>query len=228
MVSSGVVLWVDRLRAARDVVGLGVAVCELTALLQIEYCILALYEQDGRPSLLVDNAPTPDQTRLDYVAGGWTDDAALCELREHHAPVIREGALLLPILASGYVLGSIRCHAPSFTDLMRRDLTTLASYVSVRAAELGITAQPDPNIASLTPRQLEVAQLLAIGWTNAEIGHRLEMSNNTVKKHLKDIYTTLGVTNRTECAIRMRHDAPRNAIPVGVTRMGSVAVTRTS
>lgn len=227
-VATGVVLWVDRLRAARDVVGLGVAVCELTVLLEIEHCTLALYEQDGRPSLLVDNAPVLDRERLDYIAGGWIDDASLRELREHHAPVIREGALLLPILASGYVLGSIRCHAPRFDDLVRRDLTTLASYVSVRAAELGITAQPDPSIASLTPRQLDVAQLLAIGRTNEDIGHRLGMSTNTVKKHLKDIYTTLGVTNRTECAIRMRHDAPRNAIPLGVTHVGGVAVTRTS
>lgn len=225
VVTTGVALWVDRLRAARDVVGLGVAVCELTALLPIEHCTLALYEQDGRPSLLVDNAPGPDHARLDYVAGGWIDDASLRELREHHAPVIREGALLLPILASGYVLGSIRCEAPSFTDLVRRDLTTLASYVSVRAAELGITAQPDPTIASLTPRQLAVAHL--VGRTNAEIGQHLGMSENTVKKHLKDIFATLGVTNRTECAIRMRHDAPRSTIPVGVTRVDGVAITRT-
>ncbi len=91
-----------------------------------------------------------------------------------------------------------------------------------------ITAQPDPSIASLTPRQLDVAQLLAIGRSNAEIGQQLGMSENTVKKHLEDVFATLGVTNRTECAVRMRHDAPRNAIPLRVTHVDGVAVTRTS
>jgi DNA-binding CsgD family transcriptional regulator len=211
------------LQAARDIVQIGIAVCELTGRMRVDECTLALYEPTGRPSLTVDNTALPDQERLHYVASGWQDDECLRELREHHAPVAGRACLLLPILAPGYVLGSIRCSSNRLDDHVRRDLTTLASYVSVRAAELGITTRRDPQIAALTQRQLDVAHL--VNHTNAEIGE-LGLSENTVKKHLKDIFATLGATNRTECANRMRHDAPRNRAPIGVTRIGDVAITR--
>jgi DNA-binding CsgD family transcriptional regulator len=48
----------------------------------------------------------------------------------------------------------------------------------------------------LTPRQAEVATLLAGGATNVEIGAALGISPATVKKHLEGIYGALGVTHR--------------------------------
>jgi RNA polymerase sigma factor (sigma-70 family) len=56
-------------------------------------------------------------------------------------------------------------------------------------------------MAELTPREREVLLLLRLGKTYAEIAAHLQMSDNTVKTHLKSIYKKLGVRNRTEAAL---------------------------
>ncbi len=56
----------------------------------------------------------------------------------------------------------------------------------------------------LTPRQQEVLELLAEGLPNKRICQRLELTEHTVKTHLKAIFTYLGVHNRTECVARAR------------------------
>jgi DNA-binding NarL/FixJ family response regulator len=60
--------------------------------------------------------------------------------------------------------------------------------------------------ALLTPRQLEVATLTARGCSNREIASVLELSENTVKKHLKDVFAALDVSNRTELAVLLVRD----------------------
>lgn len=54
----------------------------------------------------------------------------------------------------------------------------------------------------LTPRQLEVLGLLAEGLPNKRICQVLDLTEHTVKTHLKAIFTHLGVHNRTECVAR--------------------------
>ncbi len=53
-------------------------------------------------------------------------------------------------------------------------------------------------VEDLTPREMEVLQLLAQGFANKQIAYELEISEHTVKFHISSIYTKLGVTNRTE------------------------------
>ncbi len=53
----------------------------------------------------------------------------------------------------------------------------------------------------LTPRQLEVLELLAKGLTNREIAGVLEISAGTVKNHVAALLDALDVTNRTEAAV---------------------------
>jgi DNA-binding NarL/FixJ family response regulator len=53
----------------------------------------------------------------------------------------------------------------------------------------------------MTPRQREIAALVACGYTNAEIALALAISPNTIKKHLKDLFLALGLANRTELAV---------------------------
>lgn len=57
-------------------------------------------------------------------------------------------------------------------------------------------------IEPLTPRELEVAQLLAQGLTNKEIAQRLAITLHTVKFHLNGILRKLGVSTRTEAVVR--------------------------
>lgn len=67
------------------------------------------------------------------------------------------------------------------------------------------TASETDPIATLSPRRLEVLQLVARGLTNREIGDVLSISTNTVKAHLKSILEILDLTNRTEAAMAL-HD----------------------
>lgn len=56
----------------------------------------------------------------------------------------------------------------------------------------------DLNEYDLTPRQLEIIELVKKGQTNKEIGAHLFISENTVKYHLKIIYNELGIDKRTD------------------------------
>ena len=51
----------------------------------------------------------------------------------------------------------------------------------------------------VTPRQPEILDLLAEGLPNKVICSRLTLSEDTVKTHLKALFSTLGCHNRTEC-----------------------------
>ncbi len=55
-----------------------------------------------------------------------------------------------------------------------------------------------PTAPALTPRELEVLQLVAQGRANKEIAAALGVTERTVKFHLSAIMTRLGAANRTE------------------------------
>jgi DNA-binding CsgD family transcriptional regulator len=62
-------------------------------------------------------------------------------------------------------------------------------------------------VPALTSRQWELLHLLAAGHSNAEIARQLVVSVSTVRKHLENIFTRLGVNNRT-AAIAKAFPAP--------------------
>jgi DNA-binding NarL/FixJ family response regulator len=53
----------------------------------------------------------------------------------------------------------------------------------------------------LTPRELDVVRHIAMGLRNADIAHRLFISEETVKAHLSNVFGKLGVRDRTELAL---------------------------
>ena len=57
------------------------------------------------------------------------------------------------------------------------------------------------GLSALTPRELEVLEMIAFGMTNAEAAGRLHLSVHAIKFHLAAIYRSLGVNNRTEAAV---------------------------
>jgi DNA-binding CsgD family transcriptional regulator len=69
---------------------------------------------------------------------------------------------------------------------------------------------PDPALPEvpandlLTARESEVLSCLAEGLSNREIAERLFISENTVKKHLNNLYTKLEVNRRVQAVGRAR------------------------
>ena len=57
------------------------------------------------------------------------------------------------------------------------------------------------RLSSLTSRELEILEILSQGYSNREIASKLEISDNTVKFHLKNIYEKIQVDNRTQAVI---------------------------
>ncbi|MCW3051628.1 MAG: transcriptional regulator NarL [Chthonomonadales bacterium] len=53
----------------------------------------------------------------------------------------------------------------------------------------------------LTPRELEIAQILATGIGNREIGERIGVSEGTVKTHVEHVIAKLGVRTRVEAVV---------------------------
>jgi DNA-binding CsgD family transcriptional regulator len=77
--------------------------------------------------------------------------------------------------------------------------------------ELGMTAYTDRaralvvqvasgRPAALSPREVEVAQLVAVGLTNRQIAERLVISERTAQNHVQHILTKLGFTSRSQIA----------------------------
>jgi two-component system, NarL family, response regulator LiaR len=58
------------------------------------------------------------------------------------------------------------------------------------------------QIESLTPREVEVLKLLSQGQTNPQIAQNLLVSRGTVKIHVQHIISKLGVSDRTQAAVR--------------------------
>jgi DNA-binding NarL/FixJ family response regulator len=79
---------------------------------------------------------------------------------------------------------------------------------AVRAASRG-ELQLDPAIArslvepgpKLTPRELDVVELVATGRANKEIADRLSISERTARTHVSSILLKLGLESRTQLAL---------------------------
>src|SRR5262249_56370868 len=83
------------------------------------------------------------------------------------------------------------------------------------AGLLGIMPRPaavehEPPVAAerLTPRQLEVLQLLARGTTTDEIAAELHVSRETVRNHVRHLLERLGATSRLEAVAPARPEGP--------------------
>jgi len=65
------------------------------------------------------------------------------------------------------------------------------------------TGSPASLPLQLSPRELDVAKLVAEGLTNAEIGARLHISPATVGRHLSNVYERLGIHSRAALAAKL-------------------------
>lgn len=68
------------------------------------------------------------------------------------------------------------------------------------------------NLSDLTPRELEILQLVLIGLTNKAIAGEIGISEKTVEFHLGHIYTKVGVHTRLMAGVwAIQHGIEANA-----------------
>ena len=73
---------------------------------------------------------------------------------------------------------------------------------NTRLSKLGIRYREPDSYQLLTSRELDVIQLLAAGLSYKNLSQELMISENTLKSHIKNIYTKLEVNNRTQAINR--------------------------
>lgn len=81
--------------------------------------------------------------------------------------------------------------APSVTKRLIAQVTKTRSGVP----------RESPRLRELTPRELEVLELIAHGLSNGEIAARLFVAEQTVKTHVSRVLTKLGLRDRAQAVV---------------------------
>lgn len=121
--------------------------------------------------------------------------------------------------ASGYVLkdAPLSDLVATIRQIMRGEsmLTEALATQMLRRNVQEVAIGQLPPFEALTPRELEVLRLVAQGKTNRAIGEQLVITVGTVKIHVEHIIAKLGVSDRTQAAVR--------AIQLGLLRSENTA-----
>lgn len=102
--------------------------------------------------------------------------------------------------ASGYLLKDT-APAELFTAIVAA--AAGASALSPTVASKLMAQMRDPGVA-LTPREIQVLEAVAVGYSNREIARRMFLSEGTVKTHLTNVFGKLGVRSRTAAVAQAR------------------------
>jgi len=118
--------------------------------------------------------------------------------------VIDEGPALSPLL---WRLSTAVGEAPGRTDPILGDYVQRLSAALGPASptsEPGATAGPQESLATLTRQEVRVLQLLAEGYSNGAMAEKLEVSDSTVRTHLRSINLKLNAHNRMQAVAAAR------------------------
>lgn len=100
--------------------------------------------------------------------------------------------------------------APLYVTAVALVFIVVGIWIGQRTARPAASREAfEPNDQALdylgiSPRELEVLELLAQGHSNKEIGKTLFVSPNTVKTHLANLYQKLEVSRRTQAVQKAR------------------------
>jgi DNA-binding NarL/FixJ family response regulator len=119
----------------------------------------------------------------------------------YHDPSVMESLIRLPLRAWG-LLDPELTQAELLASIQAlHEGLSVTNPVWLKQAFTSPTTSNDANdnlVESLTGREIEILQLLALGLTNKQIAVRLKISAHTVKFHVSTIFSKPGTTNRVE------------------------------
>lgn len=177
---------------------------------------------------LLDHLPQiVNQSRLFQLAFSLDYNPVLRYLVENHIPV-HEGVLLTaekwrsicprwdhghvmlgPIVNNGSLIGALALTRDRYDNTFNQqnilELSALCLHISTQLTKIKsqqIKFNRD-SIQQITPRELQIAELVAQGLTNAEIGKTLWIQENSVKQALKRMFRKLQVSSRAEMVAKL-------------------------
>lgn len=99
-----------------------------------------------------------------------------------------------------YLTTCIAAVVDGYYWIENRKINSIAEIIR----ELVATSTVEPDAAhryKVTRRELQILTLVTLGNTNREIGDALSISEETVKRHLANMFDKLGMSNRLELAM---------------------------
>jgi DNA-binding NarL/FixJ family response regulator len=172
---------------------------------------------DGAAAVSAAESLEPDVILLDLKMPGVDGQAALTELRTRG--LAARVLVLTSMTERAHVLPAVRAGAAGY---LYKDVDPQALVRAIRAVHDGhVLLAPDAadamahgerssgderGIQTLTEREREVLVQIAHGRSNREIARVLIVSEKTVKTHVSNLFTKLGVQDRTQAALfAVRH-----------------------
>jgi DNA-binding NarL/FixJ family response regulator len=173
--------------------------------------------EDGRDAVVQAAACAPDVVLMDIRMPRLNGIAATSEILA--APTPPKVLILTTFDLEDYVYSALRAGASGFLlkSAPPRELAgairTVAAGDALLAPEITrrligeyvarprATAAPCVAFDRLTPRETEVLMLIARGFSNAEIGSRLYLSEPTVKTHVSRVLAKLRVRDRVHAVV---------------------------
>jgi DNA-binding NarL/FixJ family response regulator len=164
---------------------------------------------DGRTAVECTVRSMPDVVVMDVSMPGLSGVAAIAEIARR-CPQVRVLALSRHS-ADGYIHQAIRSGASGYVLKQSRPSELLRGIRAVAAhaqfldpvATRSVMSRSSPrgaartgSAAPLTVREEEVVRLIARGYSNKEVAHRLDISVKTVETHKANAMQKLGMTNR--------------------------------
>ncbi len=172
---------------------------------------------DGRDAIYRARLLAPEVVLMD-VRMPDVDGIAATEQMLAEMPGVRV-VILTTFEQDDYIFGALRAGASGFLLKRTRPEELIAAIHTIAAGDSLLSpsvtsrviermarqpapdASRDARLADLTPRELEVLELVARGLSNGEIAAALVIEESTVKTHVKRVLMKLGARDRVQAVI---------------------------
>lgn len=125
------------------------------------------------------------------------------DLDEYAFGALRAGAsgFLLKNAEPAALVDAIRTVARGDAVVAPRATRRMLELLSDKLPRSDAPEPPSGRLADLTPREVEVLQLMAEGMSNAEIAEHLVLSGTTIKTHVGNVLAKLGARDRVQAVV---------------------------
>jgi DNA-binding NarL/FixJ family response regulator len=164
---------------------------------------------NGREAVEAIARDAPDVVLMDLLMPVMNGVEAIRAIKAEHPEV--EAVALTSVLEDRLVIDAVEAGAAGY---LLKETGPDALFEAIRAAARG-EVRLDPRAQkrlvrevrtpemreSLTPRETDTLRLIAKGLANKEIAHELGVSEVTVKTHVSNVLSKLGLQSRTQAAL---------------------------